>query len=194
MSLSESAKRRTRSIASTQKYLTQDEMFRILSVLSSPEDVLLARVGIDLGARVGEVVNLPWTNVDFRERIIHIWDEKKDLPRDCTMSEPTWKLLENYANSIDKRVQRVVFPFSAKTANRRVKEWAKAAGIERRVRWHTWRHTFVVQSRRAGRDWDFIAQQTGDRVATLIEEYSKLSIEDRIRVTNEHPIIPGGIP
>jgi hypothetical protein len=34
-----------------------------------------------------------------------------------------------------------------------------------------------------------ISAQTGDTAATLIQEYDKLSLEDRQKMTNEKPLI-----
>jgi len=190
--MSISYKKQTDGIASSQKYFTQDEILAILSVLSEPEDILLARVGIDLGARVGEMVNLKWADLDFDRKVVTLWDEKKDKTRYCVLTDPTWELLRVHSEWVDKRVEKHVFPFSAKTADRKVKRWAHDAKIARRVRYHMLRHTHVVQSRRAGRDWNWLSQQTGDTVATLISEYGQLSIEDRQRIGNESPIVREG--
>ncbi len=185
-----SMEKRTKYRASTPKYFSEKEISSILSVLSKQRDIVLARVSLDLGARVGEVVNLEWGNLDYSNRIVRVWDEKKDKERLCVMSEPTWGLLQEYEKTIDKRRQRRIFPFSEKTANRRIKEWCARAGIKRRVRFHMFRHTHVVQSRRAGRDWNWISQQTGDTVETLIREYGMLSLEDRTDIANRYPILP----
>jgi len=153
------------------------------------QDHLMILMGLDLGTRVGEIITLPWEDVDFQNRVIKIWDEKKDRLRICVMSEPTWIELIEYQKEVDLRRERWVFPVSAKTANRLIKNYAARAGIKRRVRWHTLRHTHVVQGRRVGRDWDELSQQTGDDVRSLITHYSRLSIEDRRILANEKPLI-----
>jgi len=209
--MSLSYKNRTKGIASNIKYFTQKEIHALLSVLSRStmekgqdplkltarrvQDKTLFILGLDLGARVSEVDGLHWEQVDFEKKVINIYDEKKDVWRVCTISQPTWALLKTYSEMVDKRIEKKVFPFGYKTMNRRIKEWADLAGVKRidedgknKVVWHMLRHTHVVQARRAGRDWDVIAQQTGDKVATLIQEYSKLSIEDRQKVQDENPI------
>ncbi|MDD1772270.1 MAG: hypothetical protein LUQ09_05050 [Methanomassiliicoccales archaeon] len=53
------------------------------------------------------------------------------------------------------------------------------------------RHTHIVQSGRTGWDWDWISQQTGDSLATLIKWYSRLSLEDRHEIGNETQLIRG---
>jgi integrase len=169
-------------------YFKTEEIVGILSVLHEEQDRLLFLVGLELGGRVSEVSTLKWSNVNFGEKYLVVWDEKKDKYRVCTLPENVWGHLREYAKKVDKRKEDRVFPYSSKTLNRRIKEWARLAGITRRVRWHTLRHTYVVESRKKGRDWSLISAQTGDTAATLIQEYSKLSLEDRQKMTNEKPL------
>jgi len=154
-------------------------------------------LGLDLGTRVSEIAGLRWDTINWANQFITVWDEKKDLWRTCTVSPDSWELLKKRRDATDKRGEKLVFPYSHKTFNRRIKEWAKKAGVERTkpgqhasaIRWHFLRHTHVVQARRAGRDWNEIAQQTGDTLATLVTTYGNLSLEDRIESTNEKPLI-----
>lgn len=149
---------------------------------------LMFRMGLELGPRVSEIVGIRWEDIDHDRLMITLWDEKKDVHRACTMPDDLWEELVAYSKMVDRRQGRL-FPITDKTANRWLKELAKAAGIKRRVWWHMMRHTHVVQSRRAGRDWDWISQQTGDSVATLIKWYSKLSIEDRHEIGNRTSLV-----
>ena len=186
--VSVSSGKETQDIASPQKYFTESEIQAILSVLHKWQDRLLFMVGLELGSRVSEVSSLKWANVNFQEKYVVIWDEKKDRYRACVLPQEVWTGLWEYAKTIDKRVGKRVFPYSSKTLNRRIKQWAKDAGITRRVRWHTLRHTYVVESRNKGREWSLISAQTGDTAATLIQEYDKLSLEDRQKMTDERPL------
>lgn len=187
--MSVSREKETQDLASPQKYFTEPEINAILSVLHERQDRLLFMVGLELGARVSEVASLKWVNVNFQEKYVVIWDEKKDKYRVCILPQDVWTALWEYAKTIDKRVGKRVFPYSTKTLNRRIKEWAQLVGIGRPVRWHFLRHTYVVISRKRGREWSLISAQTGDTAATLIQEYSKLSLEDRQEMTDRSPII-----
>jgi len=207
--MSVSCRNRTKFGASTISYFSSSEISAIMSVFDRTEKKvldklarfpnghshyssrlikikqrrLMFRMGLELGPRVSEIIGIRWEDLDAQRHIVTVWDEKKDMHRYCVMPTGLWKELAEYGGTIDKREKRL-FPITDKTANRWLKELAEAAGIQRRVWWHMMRHTHVVQSRRAGRDWDWISQQTGDSVATLIKWYSKLSIEDRHEIGN----------
>jgi len=179
--------------ASNINYFTESEISRILTVLHEEENRLLFLVGLELGARVSEIKGLKWSDLQTKDLPYYVvlWDEKKDRHRVCTLPEYIWKLLREHQKKVDQRREKRIFPYSESTINRRIKEWAKNAGIDRRVRWHCLRHTYVVQSRAKGRDWSIISMQTGDIPATLISTYSQLTLEDRHRISDESPIVKG---
>jgi len=179
--------------ASNINYFTESEISQILTVLHEEENRLLFLVGLELGARVSEIKGLKWSDLQTKDLPYYVvlWDEKKDRHRVCTLPEYIWKLLREHQKKVDQRREKRIFPYSESTINRRIKEWAKNAGIDRRVRWHCLRHTYVVQSRAKGRDWSIISMQTGDIPATLISTYSQLTLEDRHRISDESPIVKG---
>ena len=154
-------------------------------------------LGLELGTRVNELVGdkgLSWESFDYERKLVTVWDEKKDNYRHCTIPADLWSEVQQYRNYLkehfDMRKEALLFPLSDKTANRRIKALALEAGIKRRVRWHMLRHTHVIQSRKVGRDWNWLSIQTGDRASTLIETYGHLSIEDRQDVADQNPLIP----
>jgi site-specific recombinase XerD len=216
--MSVSTKKQTNSEASVVNYFTQDEIVAMMSVLEKQEndelanlinsrngqkdlrlakqDRLMFNLGFELGTRVNELVGeqgLSWESFDYERKLVKVWDEKKDKHRMCTIPADSWTEVQNYRNYLkehfDMRKEVLLFPMSDKTANRRIKAWALAIGVKRNVRWHMLRHTFVVQSRRVGRDWNFLSIQTGDRASTLIEIYGRLSIEDRQQISDQRPLI-----
>lgn len=212
--MSVSCRNRTKSEASTISYFSSAEISALMSVFDRAEKKtldklarsphghsrygahlikikqrrLMFRMGLEIGPRVSEIIGIRWEDLDADRLIVTVWDEKKDVHRFCTMPDGLWEELAAYRGMVDRR-QGLLFPITDKTANRWLKELAEAAGIKRRVWWHMMRHTHVVQSRRAGRDWDWISQQTGDSVATLIKWYSKLSIEDRHEIGNSTSLV-----
>jgi len=191
--LTDSIQKLPMSQASNINYFTESEISRILTVLHEEENRLLFLVGLELGARVSEIKGLKWSDLQTKDLPYYVvlWDEKKDRHRVCTLPDYIWKLLREHQKKVDQRREKRIFPYSESTINRRVKKWARNAGIVRRVRWHCLRHTYVVQSRAKGRDWSIISMQTGDTPATLISTYSQLTLEDRHRISDESPIVRG---
>jgi len=216
--MSVSIQKRTKDRASGTDYFTHDEIVTMLSVLTKRENDMLANLAtqkdgqkalreakqerlmfvlaLELGTRVNELVGptgLSWDSFDYERKLVEIWDEKKDNHRYCTIPAETWKQLADYKlylqTHFDMRKEALLFPISSKTANRRIKQWAKEINITRTVRWHMFRHTFVVQSRHVGRDWNYLSIQTGDRASTLIEIYGKLSIEERQSIADQKPLL-----
>lgn len=215
--MSVSIKKPTKSKASTITYFNEDEIGRLLSVLengknnalakavfkkngqkhlrSAMQDRLMFMLGIELGTRVNELVGpkgLSWESFDQELHIVRVWDEKKDKYRNCLIPTSLWDELMQYrdwlSQNFDMRKEKQIFSMSDKTANRRIKSWALGAGIKRDVRWHMLRHTHVIQSRRVGRDWNWISMQTGDKASTLIEIYGKLTNEERQEISDQNPL------
>ena len=182
-------------------YLAEKEIERILSNIDSQDwpnrtDRVLFRVWLDLGCRVGEL-DFPWTDVDWDRRLVQVRDhKKKGVIRYCTISDKSWQLLRDYRDSVDCRVQKFVFPLSAKTIDRRLKYWCSTAKVERKrykvkARWrggvhgHMMRKTYVVRCARLKIPISDVIQQTGDSRKTIDEIYSMRSIEERQESQNE---------
>ncbi|MCK4443682.1 MAG: site-specific integrase [Thermoplasmata archaeon] len=107
----------------------------MMSITHDRENRLFFMLGLDFGARVSEVASLKWSGVNWQQKYIVLWDEKKDRHRICTVTGPTWDLLREHADHADSK-EDVVFPrlyklsakkrqvcwhMSEKTLNRRIK-------------------------------------------------------------------------
>ena len=180
-------------------YLTVDEVQNLLVRDASIEDKLLVQLGLSLGCRVSEIVSirLKWIN----NQVIKIWDEKKDDFRHCVIDCDTASLLQEYLQNHYrvphgyKREHQRVFYFSAKTANRRLKRAFMEVGIPSGDvvpwRWHTLRHTYVrrMLDRLQDRGIQFIVEQTGDTPATILTYYGVPSIDERLKVADNFPVV-----
>ena len=166
------------------KYLTFDEVVKLLVCIDNKRDILLIQLGLVLGCRVSEVVNMKLKNI-LTDRII-LWDEKKNKFRECVIDPETKTMLDDYIATEWKpkpHHAHRLFYFSCKTANRIVKHWFKAAGIPaEKAHWHTLRHTYCVQSLDAGVPLNHVCEQTGDSPLTVIKIYSRPSIDDRLKM------------
>ena len=171
-------------------YLTRDEVRRLLDSVDDKTDYLLIRMGLAIGPRVSEIIDIPLKNIEPDR--IKLWDEKKNVYRDVIIDSETRKLLDLYLKSgwaqrrrkgqrADKH-QRLFF-MSAKTANRIVKHWFEVARIpDEKAHWHTLRHTYVYQSLEAGVPISHLCAQTGDSVTVLIQDYATPTIDSRLEI------------
>ena len=163
------------------KYLTKDEIQRLLVCIDNRRDKLLIQMGLVLGCRVSEIVSIRTKSISTDR--IQLWDEKKDCYRDVVLDSETFELLMDYMEKDWKpkpHVPHTVFYFTDKTANRIIKRWCKMAEIpDEKAHWHTLRHTYVVQSLDAGVPLNHVCEQTGDSPNTIIRIYGRPSIDSR---------------
>jgi integrase len=194
------------NVSRTDKYFNEADVRQLLSSITILEDKVLIAFGIDTGLRVSEVVSIITSNINFEENTVLAYDHKKDEWRNVVFTRPVGNLLRMYLNERNMKDQRL-FPFSWKTAERKLKRWCKVSGIkisdgtrtvngkvvpdgETYATWHYCRGTFMRMSRRVGRDMKVVQQNTGDSVRTILEYYGDLSLEDRAKEMEEKPIIP----
>jgi len=176
-----------------EKHLTDAEVRALVSASDTIEDNASTLFGLTSGCRVGEVVGLRVQDIAWDRQTCTVWDEKKDMTRTIILPKETLQALRMAINARIK-LSEYVFPFSYKTANRRLKALCRKAGIPpEKAHWHTLRHTFVVRARLAGWDMKAIQQQTGDSELTLLRVYSTLTPEERVTIAEEKPILPKGV-
>ena len=102
-----------------------------------------------------------------------------------------------YTNS--KKIKKGdIFRFSYKTANRKLMYWIEKTDIQKykngkpvNFTWHKLRHTFVRLSQRAGRDAQSVAQQTGDKLTTVLKIYGTWETSAMTKHFDEKPLVEG---
>ena len=170
------------------KYLTKDEVQRLIVCIDDKRDKVLIQLGLVIGCRVSEIVTIDIKNIEPDR--IKIWDEKKNVFRDVVIDSATRALLNDYLKDgwdPKPHVKHRLFYFSTKTANRILKRYCKSANIpDEKAHWHTLRHTYVVQSLDAGIPLNHIVEQTGDSPMTIIKIYGRPSIDSRLQMIERY--------
>jgi integrase len=163
------------------KYLTKDEVQRLLVRIDNARDKCLIQLGLVMGCRVSEIVTVRVKNIEADR--IKLWDEKKNVYREAVIDPDTRELIAIYLEGHWKpapHVSHQLFYFSTKTANRILQQWCKVANIPpEKAHWHTLRHTYVVQSLDAGVPMNHVCAQTGDSATTIVSIYGVPSIDMR---------------
>jgi integrase len=172
------------------KYLTKDEVQRLIVSIDDKRDKILIQLGLVIGCRVSEIVTIAIKNIEPDR--IKIWDEKKNVYRDVVIDSETRALLNDFLEDgwiPEPHVKHQLFYFSTKTANRILKRYCEKAGIPKeKAHWHTLRHTYVMQSLDAGVPINHIVEQTGDSPSTIINIYGRPSIDSRLQMIERYKI------
>jgi integrase len=180
-------------------YLQPSEIKKLVDAIDNIEDKALIVAGIETGMRVSEITaGFKIEMINWDDGTAKIYDEKKDIYRDIAIPKNALNLLKMYLNS-KKRKKGDVFPFSYKTANRKLMYWIEKADIKKYVKgkpvnftWHKLRHTFVKLSAQAHRDPMSIAQQTGDRLTTVLKIYGEWEVSAMSKHFDEKPLFKNG--
>jgi integrase len=140
------------------------------------------------GKRKTKTPGILINNIDQELGVIKIWDEKKNRFRDVMPSRDTMATIRMYLNERRKEDARL-FPFSVKTAERKIQLWTKKLlGFVRS--WHSLRTTYITRCAELGQSLKIVQENTGDSIRTLLTYYTKLSPDTRRKMTQALPVIP----
>jgi integrase/recombinase XerD len=175
------------------KAATHEEVRRFFQAIKmqpgsrSTRDWVLFTILYAGGLRVSEVVGLRVEDFDpeygimqirgkgNRERTIHLRDSDVALLR-------TW---------IGERERGWMFPgqgeghLSARVVQQYCREYQQAAGIQRRVTPHTFRHSCAVHSLTSGAPITYVQQRLGHANLATTGIYTQLADEERARITRQ---------
>jgi integrase len=138
------------------------------------------------GLRKGEIVNIKWDDIDFRNRVIYIADTKNGEKREVSMND----LLTETLKSI-KRNDTSPYVFCDKEGKpyyRFEKSFATAlekAGIKD-FRFHDLRHTFASNLVMEGVDLATVRELLGHKSIEMTLRYSHLSPDHKSKAVKNH--------
>jgi len=188
----------SKKIPHSDKYLTEEEIKKLIQSIEILEDKTLILFTLETGLRRSEVVNIYTSNLEFKRQVVQVFDDKKDEWRSIVYPNYVGSQVKMYLNNREESSQ-FLFPFCGKTANRKLKKWAKKADIRTNdmgqtdVSFHWLRHTYIRRSKKVGRDIKVVQQNTGDTIETVLKYYRDLSIEDRIFEIESKPLLKEGV-
>lgn len=156
--------------------LTREEVETLLSKVDNIMDHTLLVIGFYSGMRISEIISIEDISLNEQEGRIHIWDEKKNIYRDVYVPTVVFSVLKRYLNSLKNRKDPRIFPFSKKTAERKIETWTKSI-LGKTKSWHAVRHTYISLSRELELPMEVVIANTGDTAATILKYYSKPSPE-----------------
>jgi len=159
-------------------YFSSDDVKKIID-----SEIFLDRktafiIASDSGARAGEMVKIEVDDIDYDKKQMLLWDSKKTAYKVIPLSDNTLSAIQTYVRTC--KIKRKLFDRHPTTLNNWIKDNCKKNGIapdpDRKLRWHSWRGTFVRLNRDKGHKW--LMQVTGDSYETLLGYYEELTDAD----------------
>ena len=173
---------RLRENGARTRFLDCDEIEQLL-VASSESFRPILITALHTGMRRGEILNLKWADVDFKNRIITIQEsksgKKRMLPMDATVCEALSLLPTRFQ-------QGYVFPSPVKEGQprydfkRQFGNAVKEADIHN-FRFHDLRHTFASHLVMSGVDLMTVKELLGHATLTMTMRYAHLAPDHRLR-------------
>ena len=160
------------------RFLDQEEIAALLEA-ASPGFRPVAITALHSGMRRGELLNLKWLDVDFKNRIITIQKSKSGKKRTIPMDRTLYETLRDLPSRFEKGY---VFPSPVKPGKRRF-DWQRqfrnavdGANIED-IRFHDLRHTFASHLVMNGVDLKTVQELLGHSSITMTMRYAHLAPE-----------------
>jgi len=176
----------------SERFLTSDEIVQLASALDAidfersfnPCATAAIRILLLTGARVSEITELQWQNVDLERAMLHLPDSKTGA-RPVFLSEPAIGVFR----ALPRRTGNP-FVFSSETNQGPVKNiqniWSVVrdrAGLEG-VRLHDLRHSFASIAAGNGASLPIIGRMLGHSTPLTTQRYAHL-VQDTVRDANE---------
>lgn len=174
-----------------ERFLSSDELIRLADALTeaertnteSPFVIAAIRLLILTGARLGEILTLKWSMVDFDRRMLRLPDSKTGA-KPVLLSDPAVELLQNLPR-IQGNDYVIVGGVDGEHLKNLRKPWGhirKRAGLSD-VRLHDLRHSFASFAIAEGVTLAVIGKLLGHKKTATTERYAHLS-EDYVTIAS----------
>lgn len=155
------------------KYITMDELYRILEACQTPLERCLVTVLFDTGCRVGELMGLAVNGIDWEQGFIHVV-RKGGREADVDISQKGLATLREWLSVRKSRSRRVFMDWERYDVWRLFKQLGERAGVPDFTP-HLLRHSRAVQAIKAGVDLHGIQRMLGHvAISTTARLYAGL--------------------
>jgi integrase len=156
--------------------LIGDEEERMLSALSGCENPYMRPLmlfALETAARLGELLDLRWENIDFSRKTAVFYDTKNGDDRTAPLSRAAVALLHSLPRDMAGRV----FPVSESAVEQAWRRARKRAAIED-LHFHDLRHEATSRLFEKGLNPMQVAAITGHKTLQMLKRYTHLRAED----------------
>ena len=168
-------------VAGERCYLTMEELRSLVATPCEPRVSYPFLFSCFTGLRLSDVRELKWS--DIRNDVIFLRQKKTGEFVQVPIGKNAAKFLRE--NDSDKVFHD--FPTCEEWHNRKIREWAKAAGITKRISFHVARHTFATLALGNGADLFTVSKLLGHTKITTTQIYAKVLDEGRKKAVDAIP-------
>jgi len=167
--------------------LSEEEVLRILRAATNLKHKTMLYITYSSGLRVGEVVRLQVSDIDYDRQTICVKQGKGRKDRQTLLSQTACKVMKEYLAI--ERPYHWLFPGDDRSRHitertvQKVFEKARDNGnIRKKVSIHSLRHSFATHLLENGTDLRFIQELLGHQSSKTTEIYTHVSIKDIRRI------------
>ncbi len=156
-------------------FLTIEELKRLIATPCDRPEIKRAYLfACNTGLRISDVKSLKWRNISTDERgwVLSTVMQKSTKPVDIPLGIEGRRWLPDINNALPE--DNVFDLPSLKSINEHIGKWAKAAGINKHITFHTSRHTFATTLLSLNVDIYVISKLLGHADVTITEIYAKI--------------------
>ncbi len=184
-------KPRSDRYTSRKKALTRGEYEKLTSAITDPQDELLIKMAVATGLRREDLCDIEINNVNLKDKTLTFHEAKKNKWRNIDLPDSIVTMIEKFHDAPDKKDQvrrEKLFDFCGRTAYRHFNHWCAVAGIPQRP-FHSLRATCINFAHDAGWTDEQISRLTGDKIATIQEQYRTPDENEMREVVRQKPIV-----
>ena len=167
--------------------LTEQEIALMRDSCQNTKELALFDFLLSTGVRVGELVNIKTSDVNWQDGAVYVFAPKTNKARTAYLNATALKHLIDYRESIDKNklkcdnlfVSRVYKPLSAEGVEYILHKITENAKIDKHITVHVFRKTFATRMMRAGAKTSSVQNILGHKnFATTEKYYLEITEED----------------
>jgi len=169
----------SRKIHSLPKYLSIDEIKRMIDLTTNQKHKCIIKLLYGCGLRLSELLNLKITDINSGNMVVHIRNSKGNKDRVVMLSNQLLEDLRKYFLAYNPKEYLIEGQggglYSEKSVQTVVKDAAVRAGIKKQVTPHMLRHSFATHLLENGTDIRYIQQLLGHSSIKTTEIYTHVT-------------------
>lgn len=173
------------------EYLTIDEL-SVLSKTPCKKDIvkLAFLFACNTGLRLSDIKRLNWSDILLSEKRLIVTQKKTKESLYLPLNNTALSILNKIKSNKIQNIDNTIFELSGDTTiNKIIKDWVNKAHINKKVTFHTSRHTFATISLASGTDLYTVSKLLGHKNIQNTQIYAKIIDESMNKAVNNIPNI-----